>query len=71
MNNLIGKKVVLRRTVPDKIIGGKWINRIEEFEVIVMAIVDGYAMVKRPRCVPFVERAKDLVISEKETPQSG
>lgn len=54
------KKMILKRTVPDKLVAGKWINRIEEFEVIVLSIVDGYAMVRRPGCMPFVEQAKDL-----------
>ena len=30
-------------------------------EVIVMAVADGYAMVRRPRCLPYVVQAKELV----------
>ena len=39
---------------------GKWANRIEERNVVVMAISGGYAMVKSPRCMPYVARAKEV-----------
>lgn len=51
---------ILRRTVPDKFDGKKWTHKTEEFEVIVLAIAGRYAMVRRPRCMPFVVNAKDL-----------
>ena len=54
------KKMILRRAVPDRIESGRWVDRFEEFEVVVLSIVDNYAMVKRPRCLPFVVHAKEL-----------
>ncbi len=54
------KKMILKREVPDRFVGGKWFSRIEEFEVTVMAIADRYAMVRRPGCVPFVEPEQNL-----------
>jgi hypothetical protein len=39
----------------------KWEYKIvDEIEVIVLAIMDGYAMVRRPRCMPFVISVSDL-----------
>jgi len=35
-------------------------NENEQFEVVVMAISDGYAMVRRPGCVPFVAAVTSL-----------
>lgn len=32
----------------------------EDREVKLMAIADGYAMVRRPRCMPYVCRVRDL-----------
>jgi hypothetical protein len=54
------KTMMLRRTVPDRLEAGRWIYRKEEFEVIVLAIVDNHAMVRRKGCAPFVESAKRL-----------
>ncbi len=48
------KKMVYRRQQPDTFDGDKWTYMAIEFEVIVMAEVDGYAMVRKPRCMPFV-----------------
>jgi FPC/CPF motif-containing protein YcgG len=54
------KKVIFRHTIPIKFDGKKWTYSFDEHEVIVMAVVDGYAMIKRPGCMPFVVNAKDL-----------
>lgn len=54
------KRMLLKRTVPDKLVAGKWTYKIEEFEVTVLAVADGYAMVRRAGCMPFVEAEKDL-----------
>jgi hypothetical protein len=37
-----------------------WVNRIHDMEVRVMARADGYAMVRLPRCMPFVVPEKTL-----------
>ena len=39
---------------------GKFVTVKDEFEVRVMAIAEGYAMVRRKGCMPFVCRIKDL-----------
>jgi len=55
------KKMIYRQILPDRLTANGWINKVTEFEVKVLAIVDGYAMVRRPHCVPFVVREKDLL----------
>jgi len=55
------QKMILRRTVPDSLEAEGWVNKTEEFEVLLLAIADGYAMVRRKGCVPFVEDTKNLI----------
>lgn len=40
--------------------GGKLVAEIEELEVRLMAQADGYAMVRRKGCAPFVVMVKQL-----------
>lgn len=54
------KRMILKEEVPDKFEGGKWSYKTRQLEVTVLAIADKYAMVRRPGCVPFVAREKDL-----------
>ena len=46
----------------------KRFNLIEEAatKVRVLAIVEGYAMVRHPRCMPFVVDASTLIFEEKD-----
>jgi hypothetical protein len=53
------KAPVILKT-PDSRKGGKWTYITNETEVTVMAIADGYAMVRRPRCVPVVVKMVDI-----------
>ena len=46
--------------------GGKWTYRQDQREVEVMATAKGYAMVRRPGCMPYVAFLNDL--SDKEAP---
>ena len=39
---------------------GRFKNVPIKFEVRVMAVAEGYAMVRRPKCLPFVCSVKDL-----------
>ena len=55
------ERAMLKRKKPDKFDGKRWTYLDEEFEVIVMAVVGVYAMVRRPQCAPFVVWAKELV----------
>lgn len=38
----------------------KWTHSIEIRDVILMAFANGYAMVRRPKCLPYVCDVKDL-----------
>jgi hypothetical protein len=39
---------------------GEIVSVVDEFEVRIMAIAEGYAMVRRKRCMPFICSIKDL-----------
>lgn len=54
----LGKAICIHRMPAIK--DGKWVTVTDEFEVRVMAIVEGYAMVRRKGCMPFVCRVRDL-----------
>lgn len=56
----MAKEVILTRTTPDKMVGGRWYYKTETLPVRVMATAEGYAMVRRKGCVPFVCREKEL-----------
>ena len=45
---------------PASLRAGKWEYGIEERDVFVMARVDGYAMVRRPGCLPYVAPEEEL-----------
>ena len=53
-------KAIYRQTLPEKFDGKKWTYKTVEYEVIVMAVVGKHAMVRRPRCLPFVVDVKSL-----------
>jgi len=55
------ERAMLKRKKPDKFDGRRRTYIDEEFEVIVMAVVGVYAMVRRPQCAPFIVSAKELV----------
>lgn len=40
---------------------GRWVRSEEDRDVIVMAIGGRYAMVRRPRAVPYVAPLKELI----------
>lgn len=54
------RKAVHRLRVPERFELHKWIYREEIRDVTVLAIVDGWAMVRRPRAVPYVAPLKEL-----------
>jgi len=57
------KKAIHVCTVPVNFDGHKWIYKTEEKEVLVMAIADGYAMVRYKGykgCMPYVCPVKEL-----------
>lgn len=52
-------RAILTKTVPN-IVGGKIIQETSEFEVRIMTIADGYAMVRRKGASPFICSIKDF-----------
>jgi hypothetical protein len=53
-------KRLLVREIPVSFDGKKWHHKMESFEVTVMCVSGAYAMVRRPRCYPFVAPLKQL-----------
>lgn len=60
------KLAILTRKESSNFINYKWEYKINKFEVRVMATVDGYAMVRRKGCMPFVCNIKELTFTNKE-----
>lgn len=56
----IGKKYVQTVVNPDKFIAGKWTYVTEYRDVSLLAVAGIWAMVRRPRAVPYVCQTKDL-----------
>ena len=54
------KKMIWVNKMPKKYEKGEWKYDIEKIEVIVMTIIEGYAMVRRKGCMPFVVLANKL-----------
>jgi hypothetical protein len=54
-------KAVHSKSMPDKLINGKWVDKIDEREVRVMAVAEGYAMVRRKGAIPYVCPVKEIV----------
>jgi hypothetical protein len=57
----IGDKVIRSYSNPVRYENGKWVNETTEYEVRIMAIAEGYAMVRRKRCLPFACSVKELI----------
>lgn len=55
----IGRKCILTRK-QCALQGGKFVEIIQSFEVKLMAIADGYAMVRRPSAMPFAIKIAEL-----------
>ena len=54
------QKAVHRLLIPERFDSRKWIYREEIRDVIVMAIIGEWAMVRRPRCVPYTAPKKEI-----------
>lgn len=63
LEKMIGKKVKWRREHQD-IVGGKLVTKVDIIEIKLMVIKDGYAMVRRPRAMPFVVAVDTLALPE-------
>ncbi len=57
---MMSKYMMLTRTRPVTYKDGTWINETTTTQVRVMAVAEGYAMVRFPRAMPFVCSVKDL-----------
>lgn len=49
---LVGKKAI-HNAPRIEVIAGKFVNIIQKRDIKVMAVADGYAMVRRPRAMPY------------------
>jgi hypothetical protein len=65
------KLAILTQKVPDNFVNLKWEYKINKFEVRVMAISGGYAMVRRKGCLPFVCNMKDLTFIDCSKSDNG
>jgi len=54
------RKALLTQRLPKGFDGKKWSYEINQFEVIVLAVVGKVAMVKRSKCYPIIVDTKDL-----------
>lgn len=63
IDSAIGKHVIHRAKTPKSYepIGG-WVYDVENRDVILLAVVGNYAMVKRPRCMPYVTTLDELIL---------
>ena len=59
MDNSFRGRAILTRLSPI-IVDGKFVQKVDTFEVRVMAITEGYAMVRRKSAMPFACSVKDL-----------
>ncbi len=55
-----GKRVIHHVKTPSAYRNGVWTYSEEDRAVIVLAVSGGWAMVRRPRCVPYVARVSEL-----------
>jgi hypothetical protein len=55
-------QAIHRKWSPTHMENGLWQFNVEAREVWVMATADGWAMVRRPRCAPYVCRERELEI---------
>ena len=63
---LVGKRVMFYRYFIDRRLLRFVRKSVPENSLVrVMAVADGYAMIRFPRCVPFVIRLKDIIPPEK------
>lgn len=54
------KKAVHIVRLADGLVDDQWTYRVERRDVRVMAVAEGYAMVRRPTAMPYVARLKEL-----------
>ena len=56
----VGRHFIQHIISPDKLVAGKWTYTTEDRDVVLMAVVGIYAMVRRKGCVPYVCDVKEL-----------
>lgn len=62
------KKMWHMRSLPKEFCGGKWIDEVTLWEVRVMAEAEGYSMVRRKGCYPYVCPIKELYADRPSMP---
>lgn len=58
---MVGQHVVHRKISPCMKPGGGWGKESEDRDVVLLAISDEWAMVRRPKCAPYVCYASELL----------
>lgn len=61
LSDFVGSHVVHRSKTPHSFIGDKLEYKTEDRDVILMALSGKWAMVRRPRCSPYVTKVDELV----------
>jgi hypothetical protein len=54
------KTAIHKFVSPDKYDGKNWTYKTDPREVEVLAVADGYAMVRRKGCAPYICQAKEI-----------
>lgn len=57
-------KAIYTKQEPDKLTRNGWVYKTAQFEVRIMAVAEGYAMVRRKGAMPFICQEKDLSLIE-------
>jgi hypothetical protein len=57
-----GDKAIRANTMPVKYKDGEWVYETTKYEVRIMAIAEGYAMIRRKGCLPSVCSIKELEV---------
>lgn len=58
---LVGRHVVHRKISPRLKPGCGWMKETEDRDVVLMALVGAWAMVRRPKCAPYICFASELL----------
>lgn len=56
----VGKRVIHRAVTPELTSTGRWKDLTEDRVVVLLAVAKCWAMVRRPRAMPYVCHVKEL-----------
>lgn len=58
----VGSRVIHRSTTPLRFADNQWHYKIDDRDVVLMSVVGTWCMVRRPRCVPYICKADEIII---------